>query len=95
MPHPDHVLNLTMDPIGVVHLHADKAGLDCLIARLQGLRAHLERAECEHDHFMSDDWGGQDLSQNNNIMEKDHLPVHHLKVFSWTDDWAAQHGFKK
>ena len=95
MSKPHHVLNLTQDPSGVVHLHVDKNGLDCLITRLCKLRAHLENGECEHDHFMTESWAGQDLSENNQIMEAGHSTVHHLKVFGWTDEWATKHGFNK
>lgn len=93
MPHPDHILNITCDPICVVHLHADRAGLDLLIRRLQGLRDHLDKGECEHDHFMADSWGGYDLSEECGLREEGHAPVYHLKVMAWTDDWAARHGF--
>ena len=95
MPNPDHVLNLTFDSDGVVHLHADKAGIDYFISKLQGLRANLEKGQCEHAHFMTDDWGGQGLSDNRGISEAEHARVHHLKVFAWTDHRAEELGFKR
>lgn len=94
MPHPEHILNLTSDPEGVVYLHADQKGLEFLIQRLQKLKDHLDRGECEHDHFMSDSWGGYELSEENGLTEKNHSLVHHLKVMAWTDDWATKHGLR-
>ena len=95
MAQKDYVLNLTLDTVGVVHLHADETGLDRLISTLQSLKAHLAKGECEHEHMMSEDWGGYGLSLANSSMAEGHLPVHHLKIYAWTDEWARKNGFNK
>lgn len=94
MASPDYILNLTQDGDGVTHLHADKAGLETLIQRLQHLSSAIDDGICEHDHLMSEEWAGDELSTQNGIVADGHNTVHHLKLFGWTDEWAVKHGFK-
>lgn len=88
------MINLTSDGDGVVHLHADKDGLDYLISSLQHLRDKIDQDICEHDHLMTESWGGHDLSEKNPLIPEDHSMVHHLKIMAWTDEWTEKHGFK-
>jgi len=91
MDTPSHVLALVRTSESVVHLHADIAGLDRLIQALTFVRDKTVQGICEHEHLMSHSWGGHDLSEHSGP-ENGEL-VHHLKIFGWTDDWAAKHGF--
>ena len=94
MKNPDYTLNLTQDGEGTVHLHADEAGLDALISKLQDVKTGVQEGICEHDHLMTEDWGGDDLSVKNGIISDGHSFVHHLKIFGWTEEWIKKHGFE-
>jgi hypothetical protein len=90
-----HVLALFADNKGQVFLHADDKGLEILISRLERLRGHLRKGECDHEHLMTDAWAGDgDLTELDGI-EDEGNPVHHLKIYGWTDERAKEYGFLK
>jgi hypothetical protein len=85
-------LSVVVEKTGdVVHVHADKAGLDHLSRAIETLRASLERGECDHVHLMSNSWGGFDLTETRLDSESSASQVHHLEILAWTQEWKEKH----
>ena len=93
MAEVEHVLCFVTDDDGQLFIHADRKGLASLIHSLQSIEKKVEMGVCEHDHLMTDDWAGNELSEKQGI-EKGKL-IHHVKIFGWTEESAKKHGFKK
>ncbi len=76
-----------------VYIHANKDGLDLLSRSIERLSKHLEKNECDHDHFFTEAWAGDELTETMLDQEsKDGCrQVHHIKLYSWTDEWADKH----
>jgi hypothetical protein len=93
MPTPNHILSFGTDKDGSqVFIHADLAGLDHLIRSLSHIRQKVESGICEHDHMMTDAWGGNELTEK--VLDADARTVHHVKIYGWTQEWAEKHGFR-
>jgi len=91
-----HLLALVADPDdGQVHLHADLGGVDFLIGELEKIKKQLLAEECPHTHLFSEEWGGGELSVSTMLDNRQGLPVHHLKVFGWNEEWVEKHGFTR
>jgi hypothetical protein len=92
MPKPTHILSFTTDRDGdQVFIHADAAGLDYLIRSLSRIRQKIDADVCDHDHLMTDAWGGHELTERG--LEDDARTVHHVKIYGWTSEWIQKHGF--
>lgn len=65
-------VSLEYDPMGAVHLYLDNEGAEWLAAQLRRI------SEGGHDHFMTEDWGGTELSMDKHGDET--LLVHQLNV---------------
>ena len=88
---PNHVLSFATDEDGdQLFIHADAAGLDHLIRSLTHIRKKLDDNICEHDHLMTDNWAGPELSAKT-MGGGIHL-IHHVKVCGWTPEWILKHG---
>ena len=48
-------------------IHADSEGVRILIKSLNHLLDKIEKGTADHDHLMTDDWGGWELSNENKI----------------------------
>lgn len=93
MSKPDYTLSFATDADGdQVFIHADAAGLDRLIRSLTRIRGRLDGGVCDHDHFMTDAWGGHELS-GRTLGDEARL-VHHVKIYGWTPEWIEKHGLK-
>jgi hypothetical protein len=93
MSKPDYTLSFSTDDDGdQVFIHADAGGLDYLIDSLTQIRRKLDEDVCEHDHLMTDAWGGQQLSER--TLDKDARLVHHVKMYGWTPEWIEKHHLK-
>lgn len=91
MPAPKHILSFATDSRGdQVFIHADVAGLDHLIRSLTYIREKVAGGTCEHDHMMTDAWGGNELTEK--VTDADAHTVHHVKIYGWTPEWIQKHG---
>jgi hypothetical protein len=92
--HSRHLLSFVTDETGsMVTVHADIGGLDLLLGELQLLRAQLLAGECPHTHLFSEECGGDELSLGRLAEQAAEVNrVHHVKIYGWTDQWAARHG---
>lgn len=72
-------------------MHANREGLAKLIASLEQIKNNIEAGQCDHDHLMTDAWGGSELSESKGIQTGE--LVHHVEIFGWTEEWVKKHGF--
>lgn len=91
MPTPDHILSFATDKEGdQVFIHADVAGLDHLIRSLSLIRQKVAGGSCDHDHMMTDAWGGCELTEF--APDAEAHTIHHVKLYGWTPEWIQKHG---
>jgi len=76
-------------------VHADLAGVNYLIKELEYLRSELEKNDCPHTHLFSKEWGGGELSISTMMDRNEGMPVHHLNIYGWNDEWVDKHEFKR
>ena len=69
--------------IETLEIHADLKGLRELCSTLSRLIESSEKTGTNHDHLMTEDWGGSELS-NEKLGDTSTL-VHHVKIFCWCD----------
>ena len=64
-------------------IHADSEGIRILLKSLNHLLDKIENGMIDHDHLMTDDWGGWELS--NEIQDKEGKTklIHHVKIIGW------------
>ncbi len=66
-----------------VTVHADVEGLRTMVKAFQRLLDHAERGNPEHDHLMTEDWGGGELSSEPQRTDEMVRVVHHVKLYGW------------
>ncbi len=54
----EHLLCFVTDDGGQLFIHADATGLDLLIKSLSNIRKKIDENDCDHDHLMTESWGG-------------------------------------
>ena len=79
----------------VVTVHCDKEGIEILMRSLEKLHKHLEKNEFEHEHLFSEDWGGWELSISDEAEKGKGRPIHHVKIYGWTEELAQKNGFER
>lgn len=89
MPKTEHILSFATDKEGQLFVHADAAGLDHLIRSLSHIRRKLGEGVCDHDHLMTDSWGGGELTER--TLDEDAETIHHVKIYGWTSEWIQKH----
>ncbi len=93
MSKPNYTLSFATDADGdQIFIHADAGGLDHLIRSLSHIRSKLDENICDHDHLMTDSWGGHELSER--TLDEDARLVHHVKIYGWTPEWIEKHHLK-
>lgn len=67
----------------IVEIHLNDEGVEFLMNRLNKLKKNSEN---EHEHLMTPDWGGNEITNiKQNLDEKIKL-MHHLKLVYWKND---------
>ena len=92
---PNHLLSVVTDPDGdVVFIHGDRVGLEYLRSAIDRLILNLEAGKTDHDHLRSADWAGSELTASMLSSEKEAgcKTVHHVKIYSWDDEWKMKQG---
>jgi hypothetical protein len=76
-----------------VYIHTNRKGLDRLSRSIDRLRKHLENNDCDHDHFFTVAWAGDELTET--MLEQETnagcRQIHHIKLYTWTDEWVKKH----
>ena len=73
----------------------DKAGVEILIRALERISKGLDKNEVDHEHLFSEEWGGWELSISDRIDKGKGGPIHHVKIYGWTEEWAEKNGFDR
>jgi hypothetical protein len=77
----ERVLTIELDQLGeMVELHLNKAGAEYLKNILDRL---ISNNQNEHLHLMTPDWGGSELSSNQQNLSADVELLHQLKIMYW------------
>lgn len=78
---PNHLLTFEVEPEGdVVEIHTDADGLEYLINQLSWLREKVRQGEQGVLHFMTEDWGGEELSNQLQGKGTRVTLAHHVKI---------------
>lgn len=89
----EHLLCFATDDDGQLFIHADAAGPDLLIKSLNNIRNKIDENECDHDHMMTESWGGYGLTDPTACAKEGRI-IHHVKIYGWTEEWAQKHQLK-
>lgn len=80
----DHLLTFEHDAKDeVLRIHADSEGLAKLIATLQRLKEKADQGKPDHDHLMTEAWGGTELSPEKQDLSDDSTLINHVKIYGW------------
>ena len=75
----DHLLTFELESDRLV-VHANRSGLRLLAERLLRLAESTPEGEHEHEHLMTPEWGGSELTS---AQQGEGEVVHHVMVFCW------------
>lgn len=78
-----------------IFLHLDKGGVEILIRSLERIQKDLDKNEGDHEHLFSEEWGGWELSISDQADKGKGKPIHHVKIYGWTDELADKNGFDR
>ncbi len=79
----NHLLCFVTDDEGQLFIHADKGGLDLLIKSLTHIRKSVGEGKSDHDHLMTESWGGQELTETNSCGNEGRI-LDHVKICGWS-----------
>ena len=66
-----------------VFIHGTPGELKWLASRIIAIANEAEKSGSSHDHFMTEDWGGNALSIELQGKKESHEIVNHLAVYGW------------
>jgi hypothetical protein len=80
---PDYLLNFELgEKYNELFIHGDEKGLLFLIGALEKLITHTKEGHFDHDHLMTEEWGGYELSSESQGNEV----INHVKIYCWKGD---------
>jgi hypothetical protein len=86
-----HLLSFVTNESGTyIAVHADLAGISCLIGELECLREQLLLDDCPHTHL----WSGRELT-NTKLADQGDSEVnvaYQVKIYGCNQEWAKRHG---
>jgi len=87
----NHLLTFELDKESEqIFIHGDPARLEYFANALLKLAAQAKKGELPHDHFMTEEWGGYELSSE--PLAEDGKLINHVKVYGWpTAEGAKPH----
>ena len=60
-----YLLSVSTEKDGdTAYIHANKKGLQKLFQSIERLKRKLEKNECDHDHFFTEAWAGDELTES-------------------------------
>ena len=66
---------------GLLAIHGSPLDLEAFARRLLNLVAATKPEHFEHDHFMTEEWGGADLTTEKQSASSE--LIQHVKVYCW------------
>ena len=66
-----------------VEIHMNSTGIDTMIEILQSLK---RKNQTDHEHLMTDEWGGYHLTSVQQNKDDNVKLINHLKIFLWIKD---------
>ena len=71
-----------------IFIHGDAAGLEFFANSLLKIAEQAKSGEFPHDHFFTEEWGGNELSsepqsENGNL-------INHVKVYGWPNTLGSK-----
>jgi tRNA A58 N-methylase Trm61 len=77
---PNHLLSFELsEDKDQLFVHADENGLRFLVDELNNLLAHTREGHFDHEHLMTPEWGGDELSSE----RQGGIILNHVKVYCW------------
>ena len=69
-----------------VLIHGSPDQLRWLASRLEAIANEAEKSGHSHDHFMTKEWGGDELTSELQGEKESHELINHLIVYGWQND---------
>ena len=69
-----------------IFIHGSPDQLRWLAARFEAIANEVEKRGHCHDHFMTKEWGGNELTSDIQGKKESHDLVNHLIVYGWPND---------
>ena len=66
-----------------VFIHGSPNQLRWLASRLEAIATEAEKSGQAHDHFMTQDWGGNELTNEPQGGKESHTIINQLIVYGW------------
>jgi hypothetical protein len=78
----DYLLTFEIDKDSdQIFVHGDSAGLEYFAKSLLKIAEQAKNGEFPHDHFFTEEWGGDELSSEK--QGKEDKIINHVKVYGW------------
>ena len=68
---------------GQIYIHGSPEKLRWLASRIEAIASEAEKSGRSHDHFMTPDWGGEELINEAQGVEESHALINHLIIYGW------------
>jgi len=69
-----------------IYIHGSPEKLRWLASRLEAIANEAEKSGRSHDHFMTPDWGGEELTNAPQGEKESHALINHLIVYGWANN---------
>ena len=66
-----------------IYIHGSPEKLRWLASRLEAIANEAEKSGQSHDHFMTPDWGGEELTNEAQGEKESHALINHLIIYGW------------
>jgi len=75
----EYLLSFEKESDDEILIHGDEKGLLYLQGAIEKLIKNTKEGHFEHEHLMTPDWGGYELSSKGKGGDK----IHHVKLYCW------------
>ena len=69
-----------------IYFHGSPEKLRWLAERIQAIANEAEKSGSAHDHFMTPEWGGEELTSELQGGKESHSTINQLIVYGWGHD---------
>jgi len=68
-----------------IYIHGSPEKLRWLAAKLESIASYAELHGNSHDHLMTSEWGGNELSSELKGKSESHSLINHLIIYGWQE----------